>query len=821
MEVSATLLALMVGAISLMRYYSRKDNTFLFLATGFLGAAFLDGYHAICTSEAFRLFMPSEDHDLISWSWLASRQFLSIFIFLSWLAWTREQKMGREGCVSERGVFTFAALSTLFVLLFFAYAPLPQTFHSDYFVIRPLDLIPAVFFVLAFAGYLHKGAWRIDIFDHWLVLSLIVSLAGQVGLMAFSASHFDPYFNMAHLLKILSYLCVLTGLLIGMYTFFQRATERSHDLNKAKRKLDQVHARLITSVNSMRNGFAIWDEEDRLVLANDAYLRFYEPIADMIVEGVRYQDILSAGFEKNVWKNSDQLKRDWLREQMAERRTQREIERELVLADGRQLVFDEHVLSNGELITTVIDVSAHRQREMELQETKDQLEHIAYYDNLTGLANRTHCQKDLAEKFAFAGASKKWAIILIDLDKFKRINDTLGHATGDYLLKRIGERFQLLTREIPGFEIYRWGGDEFIALVERNKNTDLDMICQELTDLAGIPLEFDSKVLRPTVSLGVAHYPEDAHDLEALMIFADLALYKTKELGRDGYQFFSSELKAAVDKEARIEHELREAIIEGQLELFYQPQINIKDESITGLEALLRWNHPNRGLISPGEFLPVAESAGLATAIGRLVFEHAAQAVRHWLDKEIDFGRLAVNLSPKHLKEGELLRDFFDALDHHVIAPRYFSVEVLESFLLDDPHANIKDILSHLRERDVHVELDDFGTGYASLSHLSTMPISGLKIDRSFLHKVVEDPTQQGIVSALISISKLMNLHVICEGIETQAQVEAISSIGNCSIQGFFIAKPMRFHEVTRWMREERNKGLLDDLPDYLHLQVR
>ena len=248
---------------------------------------------------------------------------------------------------------------------------------------------------------------------------------------------------------------------------------------------------------------------------------------------------------------------------------------ELLLADGqpilskqsggKRLEYNCIALPNGGRMITCTDITSHQDRERELEYTKSELERIAYYDGLTGLANRAHCQRDLVDKFAFADPSKKFAIIQIDLDDFKRVNDTQGHAAGDHLLQVLGERLRIFCDHFKNFKTYRWGGDEFIALVERDEETDLHAMCEELTDLISIPVPFEQVTLRPTVSLGVARYPEDAFDLEALMIFADLALYKTKELGRDGFQFFNSEMKEKIDAEARIEQELRLAIDNGQL----------------------------------------------------------------------------------------------------------------------------------------------------------------------------------------------------------------------------------------------------------------
>jgi len=446
----------------------------------------------------------------------------------------------------------------------------------------------------------------------------------------------------------------------------------------------------------------------------------------------------------------------------------------------------------------------------ELRDARDQLERIAYFDTLTGLANRAHCQKDMAIKFSSENPDKNFAIIQIDLDNFKRVNDTLGHAAGDHLLKTLGERMNLLAREFDNFRSYRWGGDEFIALVKRDQDTDLDAICAELTDIIAIPLNYENSTLRPTVSLGVARYPEDAQDLKSLMIFSDLALYRTKELGRDGYQFFTPKMKEKIDTESRIEHELRIALENNQLELYFQPQIDIEDESITGIEALIRWNHPDRGLIGPNEFVEIAEATGLAPILGCKVFEHAAKAVRYWIDDGLEFGRLAVNLSPEHIKSNTILNDFFNVLKKYDVDPQFLAVEVLESFIFDDSNDNIMKILNGFKTRKTHVELDDFGTGYASLSHLSNLPINGLKIDKSFVNEITDNKRQQGIVTTLVSMSRLLDLRVVCEGIETRQQLEAIAKIGDCAIQGYLVAKPMSFENITDWIKLKRNVGILN-----------
>ena len=247
------------------------------------------------------------------------------------------------------------------------------------------------------------------------------------------------------------------------------------------------------------------------------------------------------------------------------------------------------------------------------------------------------------------------------------------------------------------------------------------------------------------------------------------------------------------------------------MQVYYQPQISIETETITGLETLLRWHHPERGVITPGAFLNVVEEAGLAPAVGRQVFDMAMAAVRAWHDDGVDFGRIALNLSPQHLKHGTAMEDLYDAMDKHGIGTNVVSVELLESFLLDDPDSDTAEMLREARRRGINIELDDFGTGYASMSHLSTMPINGIKIDQSFVHPMLENPKQLGIVSSLISMSKLMDLYVVCEGVETWRHVNALADFGSFSIQGYFVSRPLSFEDMTAWIKNGENVGLVSN----------
>ena len=592
----------------------------------------------------------------------------------------------------------------------------------------------------------------------------------------------------------------------------EEAQKTARDLKAAQQAQEQTYQHLVDSINSTNNGFAIWDRDGFLVLANDAFRRFHSSIAGAIRPGLQIEHMLRLGCEAKIWAVSGGKCEAWIEACLKFHRSTGSSEEELVLTDGTQLVVTSQHLDNGDVITTLIDVTAQRERERELNRTKEALEHIAYFDALTTLPNRAQCQQDLEALFANQDDHDRFSIILIDLDKFKRVNDTLGHASGDELLKTLGSRLNFLGTKVPYFKPYRWGGDEFIAIVEGIHENELESLCQELTDLIAIPLTLEGPnptTLWPTVSLGIASYPGDATDLEALMIYADLALYKTKEMGRDGYQFFSAEMKEKIDEDSRIEVDVRSALKLDQFELYFQPQISTVDESISGVEALLRWNHPERGQLPPGLFMDVVESHGMAAPLGRRVFDLAMAAAKAWSDQGLDFGRLAINLSPGHLKKKTLIDDFCDSLDRHKVNPDLLAVELLESVLVNDEDPEMNALFERIAASGVHIELDDFGTGYASLAHLSTLPVDGIKIDRSFVNNISSSEKQQAIVEVVMSMSRLMQLRVVCEGIETHQQLSTVSQISNCSVQGYLVSRPLSFNDMTQWIKDEQNIGLL------------
>ncbi|MTI07701.1 EAL domain-containing protein [Roseibium denhamense] len=440
------------------------------------------------------------------------------------------------------------------------------------------------------------------------------------------------------------------------------------------------------------------------------------------------------------------------------------------------------------------DVTERVQRENETREAKNRAERLAYFDSLTKLFNRAGCQRDAKEWFA--GSNKPSFLVHVDMDNFKKVNDTLGHLAGDYCLEETGRRLREVCRGLG--TPYRWGGDEFVILANRF-DADPNELCERARRLMRMPMEFNGNRFWPTVSMGIALCPDDGTDFDTLLTHADLALYQSKEKGKDRFTFFTRDMKTVSDDEAMVERELLRAIEQDQFFLVYQPQVSLRGQNVTGVEALVRWRHPDRGILSPAQFLPIVEKTNLAPVLGNIVIDKALAAARSWLDAGVDFGRISINVSPSHLASGSLLDHFTLAMNKHNIGADYITAEVLESVFLDEEGASHLSTLDALYRLGVHIELDDFGTGYASLSHVTSLKINGLKIDRSFTKQMLADPKKEAVVNHLVHLARSLDIKIVCEGVETDAQYQRLRMMGDFSIQGYLIARPMPFEQMNDW----------------------
>lgn len=474
----------------------------------------------------------------------------------------------------------------------------------------------------------------------------------------------------------------------------------------------------------------------------------------------------------------------------------------LIRKDKTEYIVDVHLEldKSGDqqiFVALVNDVTSEKQAEKELLQAKENAEKLAYFDPLTGLANRAGCIKSVKKKFDKIDTDARLSVIHIDLDDFKRVNDTLGHDAGDKLLAEIGRRLKNSVGKYGS--VYRWGGDEFIAIIEEKQKDEIAEICDEMNNKVSQSFFIHGREIWPTTCIGIANYRNDGRDFQSLLIHSDLALYKSKVKGPGNYTFFTKSMREVIVEEALLESELRTAIVEDQLSLVYQPQIDIDTNEVTGIEALLRWNHPTRGTISPLDFLAIAEKTPLACTIGRLVFDKAFETAKIWQKQGLSFGKMCVNLSPQHLKSGMLYDDFMAALEYRSLEPGAVVLEVLETVLLDDTQS-LKTI-ERLHNEGVSIELDDFGTGYSSLSHILSMPIDGIKIDKSFTKELLKDNRKSAIVESLFELTNKLNLRLVCEGVETVQQLDYLRGVGGGSVQGYLAARPSNFRDSSKWLR--------------------
>ncbi|PTE12448.1 putative bifunctional diguanylate cyclase/phosphodiesterase [Mesorhizobium helmanticense] len=436
----------------------------------------------------------------------------------------------------------------------------------------------------------------------------------------------------------------------------------------------------------------------------------------------------------------------------------------------------------------------------ELMDARNSMAFIAVHDGLTGLYNRTFLTDHFDTLIKSAQRRReRLAVVQLDLDRFKQINDTLGHAAGDYVLVVTAQRMRDACRASD--LCVRLGGDEFVMILNGAGGTeDINMTAKRILAQINEPIIFQGATILPGASAGIAVYPVDANNAQDLLVHSDLALYSAKKQGGGSFSFFSEELRRELDHRKQLEHDIRIAISEKEFQVYFQPQVSLSNGSISGIEALVRWTHAERGAIAPGEFIPVAEKCGLMPEIGRIVIAKAIHEAADWNRDGIAFGRLAVNVSGSELREPDFDAFLFDTLQKAGLPPEKLSLEIVESVILDDEKTGIAAKLRHIRAAGVHLELDDFGTGYASLSHVNPNEIDRLKIDRRFVQKINENGDNTKIVRAITELARGLGISIVAEGAETEAELNSLMALGCDQVQGYSIAFPMPQEKAREWL---------------------
>jgi diguanylate cyclase (GGDEF)-like protein/PAS domain S-box-containing protein len=454
----------------------------------------------------------------------------------------------------------------------------------------------------------------------------------------------------------------------------------------------------------------------------------------------------------------------------------------------------------------VRDISERKAAETKLQESKSRLDYLAYHDTLTGLPNRLQAMEKLQQimKTGRRRGSMS-AILLLDVDRFKNINESLGHETGDEILVEMARRLQEIMRE-KDF-VARFGGDEFLVVLEDMADrTSVETVAEKILATTAHPLFVRGQQFYLTGSIGISLFPNHGRDAQTLLGYADTAMHYAKELGRNNYQFFVPALTDDVSRRLYMETDLRQALESGQFILNYQPQFDFVAGRLLGLEALLRWNHPKRGLVMPGEFIPLAEDTGLIVPIGEWVLRQACLQCSRWREQGIAPVRLAVNISARQFRQTGFVEMVLDALANSGLAPQWLELEITETALMQSADTSMR-MLKALRGAGITLAVDDFGIGYSSLIYLKRFPFSKLKIDQSFVKNLVNDPDDEAIAAAIVALGKTLRLEVVAEGVESEDQMTVLRRIGCRLGQGFLLAVPMDADETERFLRRPRVVG--------------
>jgi diguanylate cyclase (GGDEF)-like protein len=564
-------------------------------------------------------------------------------------------------------------------------------------------------------------------------------------------------------------------MLTAISSFRERLKRDNRILAAREQDLIVQNMRFDAAISNMSQGLAMFDHDRKLIVCNTQYAKVYGLPPELMNPGITQQQILEHRVAVGSYPGDDPQK--YITDRIMNAATERNTDTVIELRDGRVIAVSHRAMPDGGWVSTHQDVTEKRR-------TEQRIAHMASHDALTNLPNRTLFRERMEQALARVNRGESVAVLCLDLDRFKEVNDTLGHPAGDELLGAAAERLQQCVRDID--TIARLGGDEFAIIQTAVKHPeDVLALVDRILETINHPFEIEGHEINVGASIGIAVAPTDGDSADQLLKHADLALYDAKMGGRRTYRFFEPEMNARVQARRNLELDLRGALARGEFELYYQPVVNIATRQVSGFEALIRWNHPARGLILPGEFIPLAEEISLINPIGEFVLRQACSEAAKWPEHL----HMAVNVSAAQFKDRGFVQFVTNTLATSRLNANRLEIEITESVSLDDDEATLA-TLRQLHGLGVRIALDDFGTGYSSLSYLRSFPFDKIKIDRSLVKELGSRPDCAAVVGALASLASSLGMITTAEGVETEEQLEHLKNVGCAEAQGYVFCKP-------------------------------
>jgi diguanylate cyclase (GGDEF)-like protein len=565
---------------------------------------------------------------------------------------------------------------------------------------------------------------------------------------------------------------------------------RRHRLTDRRLAAERRH--LSIAVNNIPQGLVLYDASKRVIICNQPYIDMFGLSPEVARPGCTMQRLIRHRQQTGSFDGDVDEFCSAIIQKMSLGKTTRQLTE---APGGRAIEIINRPLNGGGWVATIEDITERRRAD-------EKIAHLAHYDGLTDLPNRVLFRERLEQAVKAVQPGEQLAVLYIDIDEFKSVNDALGHPIGDELLKGVAGRLRgcLKATDVAA----RLGGDEFAVIQTGIRNqSETTRLVDEIHSTIRQPFECMGHLITTDASIGIALAPDDGLDLDQLLRNADLALYGAKGDGRRTYRFFEAGMEARATARRSLELELRQAINDGALETYYQPVVNLEDGNISSCEALLRWRHPERGMISPSEFIPIAEDSGLINQLGQWVLNTACAEAAKWPDDV----RVAVNVSPVQFRTQTLALNVAAALSAHGLAASRLELEITEAVLIRDVEAAL-DMLHQLRKLGVRIALDDFGTGYSSLSYLQRFPFDKIKIDRAFIRDIASAGTSSSIVQAVVNIAAASDMTTTAEGVETAQQRNLLHILGCDEMQGYLFSPAIPAAEVRRLLFSHRGRAV-------------